>query len=208
MNYLQIYKSFIVSRRKIQDDLEVYEKHHVQPRCLGGSNDPENLIKLSPGDHLFAHVLLAKLYKGPLSLAVMLMLECGKYQGRMSRVLYESLKQDFKKHQSERMTGVSRGPHSPEHSAKISASAIKRGQRVQFTEDSLKRIGVSSAERLQDPRYKEPLDAGREAFHADPVKKEQFKKKMKAVCSTPEARARLDRARAIRWAKAKSEVVE
>ena len=45
------------------------EKHHVVPRCLGGSDDPSNLVRLTPEEHYVAHQLLVKLYPGHKGLA-------------------------------------------------------------------------------------------------------------------------------------------
>lgn len=36
-----------------------YEKHHIIPTCLGGSNTKENLVLLTPEEHFDAHLLLA-----------------------------------------------------------------------------------------------------------------------------------------------------
>lgn len=38
------------------------EKHHIIPRCLGGSDESTNLIALTPEKHLLAHYILAKLF--------------------------------------------------------------------------------------------------------------------------------------------------
>jgi hypothetical protein len=43
---------------------EFYEAHHIIPRSLGGSNDPSNLVKLTPREHYHAHLLLAKKTQG------------------------------------------------------------------------------------------------------------------------------------------------
>lgn len=44
-------------------ELDFYsEKHHINPRCLGGSNDNENLVLLTPEEHFVAHQLLVKIY--------------------------------------------------------------------------------------------------------------------------------------------------
>jgi hypothetical protein len=57
----QIYFEFIDScRTKFP---EKFHKHHIVPRYLGGSNDPENLIKLSYEDHFQAHILLAESFE-------------------------------------------------------------------------------------------------------------------------------------------------
>jgi hypothetical protein len=65
MNYQRIYDEFIADRRIKEAGLDGYaEKHHIVPRSLGGSDDASNLIHLEAGDHLFAHVLLAKIHGG------------------------------------------------------------------------------------------------------------------------------------------------
>ena len=43
--------------------LEGYvEKHHIVPRCLGGTNDTTNIAVLTPEEHFLAHQLLVKIY--------------------------------------------------------------------------------------------------------------------------------------------------
>lgn len=64
--YLQRYVDFINSREIRNLNREIgYEIHHIIPRCLDGSNDCDNLIKLSYEEHYIAHFLLWKIgYKG------------------------------------------------------------------------------------------------------------------------------------------------
>ena len=38
------------------------EQHHVLPRCLGGDDSAENLVRLTPEEHFVAHQLLVKIY--------------------------------------------------------------------------------------------------------------------------------------------------
>lgn len=65
MDYQKIYSAFIASRKCISHARDAYtEKHHILPRSLGGSDDPDNLVKLTPEDHFFAHLLLAKIHGG------------------------------------------------------------------------------------------------------------------------------------------------
>lgn len=67
MDYKRIYADFIKDRRKKELSLAGYtERHHIVPRCLGGGDEPENLIDLTPEDHFFAHLLLAKIHGGRL----------------------------------------------------------------------------------------------------------------------------------------------
>lgn len=39
------------------------EKHHITPKCLGGNNDKENLIKLPWMIHILAHFLIAQKFE-------------------------------------------------------------------------------------------------------------------------------------------------
>lgn len=61
MNYKKHYNALInKAKNRILDGY--YEIHHIVPRCLGGDDNPENLIKLTPEEHYVAHQLLVKIY--------------------------------------------------------------------------------------------------------------------------------------------------
>ena len=61
MNYEKIYNQ-IVNRAKNRI-LECYtEKHHIIPRCMGGSDDKENLVSLTAREHFLCHHLLVRIY--------------------------------------------------------------------------------------------------------------------------------------------------
>ena len=67
MNYERIYSEFIADRLTKQPVKPAYfEKHHIVPRSLGGGDEAHNLIALTPEDHFFAHLLLAKIHGGKL----------------------------------------------------------------------------------------------------------------------------------------------
>lgn len=58
--YKRWYDSII---EKAKDRLEVYgyhENHHIIPRSLGGTDDPENIVKLLYREHYLCHWLLCK----------------------------------------------------------------------------------------------------------------------------------------------------
>lgn len=65
MLYDKIYKSLINNCISNKDKIiasECYEIHHIIPRCLGGTDDPTNLVYMSVRQHIMAHLLLLKLY--------------------------------------------------------------------------------------------------------------------------------------------------
>ena len=49
-------------REKIAGEYK-YEKHHIWPKCMGGSDKPDNLVNLTLAEHFEAHFLLFKMYR-------------------------------------------------------------------------------------------------------------------------------------------------
>ena len=92
MNYQKIYDQ-IVERAKTRQ-LEGYkEKHHIIPKCLGGSNDKENLVLLTPREHYVCHKLLTYIYKGNRKIACALFRLCyDKNNRKISSKDYEYVK--------------------------------------------------------------------------------------------------------------------
>jgi len=61
MNYQAIYDR-IIARGKERFLEEYTERHHIIPRCMGGTDDPENLVDLTPEEHYVCHQLLVKIH--------------------------------------------------------------------------------------------------------------------------------------------------
>lgn len=91
MNYQKIYND-LISRAQARESLTEYkETHHIIPRCMGGSDDKENLVELTGREHFIAHWLLCKMYDTPgLKKAFGLMCLTGKNRSyKISSQLYE-----------------------------------------------------------------------------------------------------------------------
>lgn len=54
----------IIQKRAITDRRRRHEVHHIIPECLGGGDEPENLVRLSGHDHAWCHWLLTKMTQG------------------------------------------------------------------------------------------------------------------------------------------------
>ncbi len=52
----------LIERAKTRKLDGYLEKHHIVPRCMGGSDELTNLVKLTPEEHYVAHQLLVKIY--------------------------------------------------------------------------------------------------------------------------------------------------
>lgn len=62
MDYLKIYSTLCEHGKKSRE-LDYSEVHHITPRCLGGTDDSENLTRLTYREHYIAHWLLTKIHK-------------------------------------------------------------------------------------------------------------------------------------------------
>jgi len=64
MNYLFHYNNLIKNRKENPlSNIEYGEHHHIIPRCMGGSDDKSNIVKLTAREHFIAHHLLFKAHR-------------------------------------------------------------------------------------------------------------------------------------------------
>jgi len=61
MNYQKHYNR-LIERARIRTIEGYRERHHIVPKCLGGSDEKDNLVELTPEEHYVAHQLLVKIY--------------------------------------------------------------------------------------------------------------------------------------------------
>lgn len=149
MNYEQVYKNLITSRKKINrvKSKEIYyESHHIIPKCFGGDNSETNLVLLTPKEHFFAHLLLAQFHIGEQKkkMVFALWMLCNKSSAKCSSRQYQQAKESFikanknkvvsietKEKISKALTGIKRPfkkkkPLSIETKKKISESNLGR----------------------------------------------------------------------------------
>lgn len=71
MNHKEIYEKIIQKakteiRKKVRKEnpnYKYYEIHHILPKCLGGTNEKENLVLLTAREHYICHKLLTYIHK-------------------------------------------------------------------------------------------------------------------------------------------------
>ena len=106
MNYQKLYNNIV--RRGQNRILEGYsEKHHIVPRCMGGTDEVTNLVSLTPEEHYLCHLLLVKIHPKNIRLvkAAMFMVSSNNNVKRNNKA-YGWLKRQY----SEYM----RGPNNPQ----------------------------------------------------------------------------------------------
>lgn len=59
MTYEEFISNILKTRGRFNCGDEYHERHHIKPKCLGGTNDKDNLIDLFAKEHFIAHKLLA-----------------------------------------------------------------------------------------------------------------------------------------------------
>jgi len=141
MNYLKHYER-LIERAQTRSILpgEYFETHHIVPKCLGGTNDSSNLVKLLPEEHYVAHQLLVKMHPGnpKLMYAVRMMCYTNNHnKGKRTNKLYGWVRKKFIEYVSsnemhEKMSRHGKGripwnkglPRTDETKKKISESKI------------------------------------------------------------------------------------
>jgi hypothetical protein len=89
----------MTSRKKERDIIKEknYEIHHIIPKCLEGSNDEKNLVKLSYREHFIAHWLLIKIYSDNVKInyAFLCMLRDSHGNRKLTSRMIETIKKNY-----------------------------------------------------------------------------------------------------------------
>lgn len=101
MNYSKHYDLLMLKAKNRELPEKTYtEKHHIIPKCLGGDNKKENIVKLLPREHYISHLLLFKMYPHNQHLAYALWMMCnGNRKDKREYVvngrIYEEIRNKF-----------------------------------------------------------------------------------------------------------------
>lgn len=164
MNYQKHY-DLLIERARTRVISGYIEKHHVIPRCLGGSNSPENIVRLTPEEHYLAHQILVKLHPhsmGLLGAALLMSGERSPFTHRSNKT-YGWLRRRF----SKMMTGRKKSPEAIEKIAvknrgKVRSEAFKAAVREfhsgrKRAPETGKKISASHKIRCNTPEFKEKM---------------------------------------------------
>jgi len=117
MDYLKIYNDLISKRKMVPSEEDYTERHHIIPKCMGGLDDEDNLVRLSAREHFIAHKLLYRHYKtSKLAHAWFMMTATSSNQNRfITSSQYESARKAHSKALSESMKGEGNNFHGKTH---------------------------------------------------------------------------------------------
>lgn len=179
MDYLKIYNS-IIERARFREIIGYKEKHHIIPRCMGGTDSNENMVDLTPKEHFLCHLLLCEIYPNHEGLKYAAFSMC-KWSGgtvrrkRISGITYDRLKKEAAKITSERMKGNSiwkNKKHSDE-----SIEKIKNQRKLQKTSDETRKKMSDSRKGKKSGRFGKTNTEDHNRKVSESLKKNKNRKK-------------------------------
>jgi hypothetical protein len=176
MNKYNKWYQAITDRAKNRNLGSYTEKHHIQPRSLGGTDESSNLVALTAREHFICHWLLVKITTGKdrhKMLNALRMMRAEKsgqerYNTKITARVYESIKQEYAELQSKQFIGKGNGFYGKTHTeeARQKISEANKG-RVQPLEEKEKQKAAWAARRDQGLKR---------AGYSEEFKKERSKK--------------------------------
>lgn len=126
MNYAAHYGRLIErARGRIIEGYK--EKHHVVPRCMGGGNEPLNIVELTGEEHYVAHQLLVWMFPDVCWLALAAFRMAKQCTGNKA---YGWLRRRMAKEQAKAMMGVRRTGRPVSQETRDKTAATLRGRKI------------------------------------------------------------------------------
>jgi hypothetical protein len=131
MNKYEKWYKNITDRGQTRITNERTESHHIVPKCLGGTDNKNNLTNVTLREHFICHWLLTKIYYGKERhqlLKALWMMKAenqnqSRYKTKITSRVYATLREEYIKLQSIKVTGKGNGfygkTHTPEAREKI-----------------------------------------------------------------------------------------
>ena len=155
MDYWKHY-NLIIERARVRPITGYVERHHITPRCMGGGDEPQNIVALTPEEHMVAHQLLVKMHQDHPGIAFGALMMAT----RVSNKKYGWLRRNF----AEKMSGIDRSSwkaketQSVEHKRKIAEAVKKSWENPEIRQ---KQVAAMKGRVLSD-QHKAALSASRQ----------------------------------------------
>ncbi len=114
-------------KKERNENSDYFENHHIVPKCLDGSNDNDNIVRLTAREHFIAHALLVKIY--PTSKKITNAFIGMSRNKTGNRYINASMYEYLKKYWRDTHSGVNHHMYQQTHSSKAKAkiSEAKKG---------------------------------------------------------------------------------
>jgi len=187
--YTKKYNQLVGSRLQLNRKFKVgcgFEKHHIIPKSLGGSDAKSNLVVFTPREHCLAHMLLAKMYSGASKAKMItaissLMQLRNKNRSVINSKDYERLRKahtiavmdpEYRAYRSE----LTRKQWTPERRASVAEKTRQQWKdgpkrKIYASEEYRNKKSQQMKERWQDPVYIEEQSIRAKQQWQDPTKR-------------------------------------
>lgn len=149
MNFSLAYQRLVEKAQTRKFLCGYFERHHIQPRAMGGSDDSSNIVALTAREHFLAHMLLAKIHGGDMWLPVVRM-KTFKDGSKANSRLYEIARIANAAEVGKRLKG---SKLSDEHKRKISES----GKGLKRSAETKKNISDALKNKPKSEEHKKSL---------------------------------------------------
>lgn len=161
LTYIDFIKNILNTRGRFNCGDEYHERHHIIPKCMGGTNDEENLIDLFAREHFVAHKLLAK--ENPDNNSLVYGWTCMAFMKNDYQERYEITSEEY------------------ETLKKMTSELMKGNKRNLFTEEIRNKMSIAQKNRFANPeerkKYSEMCSGENAHFygkrHSEETKKKQ-----------------------------------
>jgi hypothetical protein len=160
-----------------------FEKHHIVPKSLGGSNDSLNLVKLTAKEHFICHLLLIRMTEGKskvkMRYAAWMMVKNNPYQNRtiITGRRFQLLREQMIIANKER-PGPNLGMNMSEETKQKLSNALKGRKQPVRTAEHKHKIGEAKKNPSAETRLK--ISIARKAQIGLQTRSEETKFKMSA----------------------------
>lgn len=186
MDYQKIYNQLCERSQSRELTPFTYEKHHIIPKSLGGSDRKSNIAILTPREHALAHLLLVKFLTGTDKAKMVFALKAminyrNKHRQQLTTRQYQTLKETYQiqsqtPEYSAWRSELTKAQWTPERRAAVAAKAREQWangpkREIFSSEEHKRKCSKNMKSRWQDPEYQTFISESAKAQWQDPKKR-------------------------------------
>ena len=141
--YHQYIERILLERKNVKDETQYMERHHILPRCMGGTDEDDNLIWLYAEEHYYAHELLAFENNENESILHAWWMMSNRFSECVSAEQYAQLKNDFCNMMIKNNTGELNPFYGKQHSEDYKKHISEKLKGRIFTEEHKRKLSES-----------------------------------------------------------------
>ena len=167
MNYQLIHNN-IIEKARNRPIKGYVEKHHIIPKCMGGTNDKNNLVHLTAKEHFIIHKLLVEIYPNESKLHLAVFIFVNGFRSTFNKRDYRIGSREYQRIRMEASNSISeinkKRYEDPNERAKTGVLAKKMWEDPEFRE----RHSGTMKSLWEDPEFKAKMFEAQKKRYEDP----------------------------------------